>query len=102
MSHLRALNAVCFHTCSSLLYVARYLSKTLTRRCYTDADIVCSRAKLHFDPKGSLGLSDTSTEATGAGAAGLEAYKAAYKPLHPNQEKLMYFTVCSAMFLTFL
>ncbi|KDR77481.1 hypothetical protein GALMADRAFT_266956 [Galerina marginata CBS 339.88] len=57
------------------------------------ADIVCSRARNHFDPRGNLGPSDTSTQASGAGgdSGDLEAYKAGYKPLHPNQHGLMYF-----------
>jgi eukaryotic translation initiation factor 2C len=56
------------------------------------ADIVCSRAKNHYDPTGNLDLSDTSTQASGAGPGGLEAYKLGYKPLHPNQRILMYFS----------
>jgi len=56
------------------------------------ADIVCSRAKNHFDPRGNLNLSDTGTEASGAGPGGIEAYKLGYKPLHANQRTLMYFS----------
>ncbi|KAF9559498.1 argonaute-like protein [Agrocybe pediades] len=58
------------------------------------ADIVCSRARNHFDPKGSIGLGSdvgTHTHTSGADGAVLEAFKAAYKPLHPTQEKRMYF-----------
>jgi len=56
------------------------------------ADIVCSRAKNHFDPRGSLHISDTSTQASGSGPGGIEAYIAGFKPLHVNQQKLMYFS----------
>ncbi|KDR82147.1 hypothetical protein GALMADRAFT_222027 [Galerina marginata CBS 339.88] len=57
------------------------------------ADIVCARAKNHFDPQGNLDLTDTSTQASasGAGPGGLEAYKLGYKPLHQNQRTKMYF-----------
>ncbi|KAF8891134.1 Piwi domain-containing protein [Gymnopilus junonius] len=63
------------------------------------ADIVCSRAKNHFDPNGNLGLSDTSTQATGEAGGNLEAFKQAYKPLHANQRTLMYFSLSSLQFL---
>jgi len=56
------------------------------------ADIVCSRAKNHYDPAGNLDFSDSSTQASGAGPGGLEAYKLGFKPLHANQRILMYFS----------
>ncbi|KAI6105779.1 argonaute-like protein [Pisolithus sp. B1] len=57
------------------------------------ADIVCSRAKNHYDPQGSVNLSDTAThtDTTGAESA-LEAYKRNFKPLHSNMTTLMYFS----------
>lgn len=57
------------------------------------ADIVCSRAKNHYDPQGGLNLSDTAThtDTTGADSA-LEAYKRNFKPLHSNMSTLMYFS----------
>ena len=57
-----------------------------------DADMVCSRAKTHFDPTERLRL-DTSTNASGS--TNLEVYKDGYRPLHPNQQKAMYFAVRS-------
>ncbi|KAI6035170.1 argonaute-like protein [Pisolithus orientalis] len=57
------------------------------------ADIVCSRAKNHYDPQGGINLSDTAThtDTTGAESA-LEAYKRNFKPLHNNMTTLMYFS----------
>ncbi|KAF8993952.1 Piwi domain-containing protein [Cyathus striatus] len=58
------------------------------------ADIVCSRAKHHYDPNGDLGLSETATQISASGGSTmLEAFKAAFKPLHANQQRLMYFSV---------
>lgn len=53
------------------------------------ADIVCSRAKNHYNPAGNLHLSDsaTHTEAT----SDLQAFKQAFVPLNPKQSGLMYF-----------
>ncbi|KAG6333722.1 hypothetical protein ID866_5365 [Astraeus odoratus] len=57
------------------------------------ADIVCSRAKNHYDPQGSVNFSDTAThtDTTGADSA-LEMYKRNFKPLHANMASLMYFS----------
>lgn len=57
-----------------------------------DADIVCSRAKDHYDPDGSLNLPETATQTTGTTST-LEAFTRECKELHPNQLKLMYFSV---------
>lgn len=56
------------------------------------ADIVCSRAKHHYDPQQGLelSLSETGTN-TEEQAASLERYRAAFKQLNPNMKKLMYF-----------
>jgi len=56
------------------------------------ADIVCSRAKNHYDPQGKLALSDSATHDTSQAATTLEVYKNAYRPLHKNQSTLMYFS----------
>ncbi|KIJ70038.1 hypothetical protein HYDPIDRAFT_35479 [Hydnomerulius pinastri MD-312] len=57
------------------------------------ADIVCSRAKNHYDPQGTLDFSDSATQADTATADGaLEAYKRGFKPLHANMASLMYFS----------
>jgi eukaryotic translation initiation factor 2C len=55
------------------------------------ADIVCSRAKHHYNPDGDLDLSDTATQVTAATTT-LEAFKREYKPLHPTQARRMYFS----------
>ncbi|KAG5642851.1 hypothetical protein DXG03_002028 [Asterophora parasitica] len=56
-----------------------------------DADIVCSRAKNHYDPSGNMDLSETATHTGSEANATLEAFKSAYKPLHKKMETLMYF-----------
>ncbi|KAF8889797.1 argonaute-like protein [Infundibulicybe gibba] len=56
------------------------------------ADIVCSRAKNHYDPMGNLNLSDSATQTGSQAGNMLDAFKNAYKPLHANQSKLMYFS----------
>ncbi|KAG7449147.1 argonaute-like protein, partial [Guyanagaster necrorhizus] len=54
------------------------------------ADIVCSRAKNHYDPSGSV---DYSESGDGSKAdESLEAFKCGFKPLHASQSKLMYFS----------
>ncbi|KAN0097521.1 Piwi domain containing protein [Tylopilus felleus] len=57
------------------------------------ADIVCSRAKNHYDPQGTVDFSDSATQADTSQAEGaLEAYKRGFKPLHANMLPLMYFS----------
>jgi hypothetical protein len=69
------------------LFLVTYLMAT------PDADIVCSRAKNHYDPRGGLALSESMTHDTAQAASDLENFKRAYKPLHHNQSTLMYFSV---------
>jgi len=61
------------------------------------ADIVCSRAKNHYDPQpdgtNALDFSEADTQLDQAQAdSSLEAYKRGFKPLHKVQETLMYFS----------
>ncbi|KAF9226544.1 argonaute-like protein [Gyrodon lividus] len=57
------------------------------------ADIVCSRAKNHYDPQGTVDFSDSATQADTAQADGtLEMYRRNFKPLHANMASLMYFS----------
>ncbi|KAL0949487.1 hypothetical protein HGRIS_009541 [Hohenbuehelia grisea] len=61
------------------------------------ADIVCSRAKNHYDPQpdgtNPLDLSDTATSLDQSQAdQSLDAYKRGFRPLNRNQEILMYFS----------
>ncbi|KAF8806120.1 argonaute-like protein [Phlegmacium glaucopus] len=55
------------------------------------ADIVCSRAKNHYAPGGSLDMSESMTQTTGQADQQLEAYKKAYMPLNAKQANVMYF-----------
>ncbi|KNZ77926.1 Protein argonaute-2 [Termitomyces sp. J132] len=57
------------------------------------ADIVCSRAKIHYDPSGSLDFSDTVTATGSQATATLESFQRDFKPLHANTSRVMYFSV---------
>lgn len=60
-----------------------------------DADIVCSRAKNHYDPNGDVDFDDSETQQESAKALdSLDAFKRGFKPLHKAQATLMYFSVC--------
>ncbi|KAI0278886.1 argonaute-like protein [Russula aff. rugulosa BPL654] len=56
------------------------------------ADIVCSRAKHHYDPQQGLDLSmsETMTNTTEA-VTTLERFRQAFRPTHERMKKLMYF-----------
>ncbi|KAJ7129589.1 Piwi domain-containing protein, partial [Mycena epipterygia] len=57
------------------------------------ADIVCSRAKNHYDPQGTVDFSDSATQVDDAQAtSSLEAFRRGFKPLHQSQSTLMYFS----------
>ncbi|KAF7292384.1 Argonaute-like protein [Mycena chlorophos] len=57
------------------------------------ADIVCSRAKNHYDPQGTVDFSDSLTQVDDQQVANsLEAFKRNFKPLHQSQSTLMYFS----------
>ncbi|CDO71261.1 hypothetical protein BN946_scf184908.g18 [Trametes cinnabarina] len=57
------------------------------------ADIVCSRAKNHYDPDGGLDLeSSGGTLEDTQRANQLEAFRAAFRPLNPAMRKVMYFS----------
>jgi len=47
-----------------------------------DADIVCARAKNHFDPAGSLEIDTAGSPGTGARSPPIEAYKRAFVPIN--------------------
>lgn len=58
------------------------------------ADIVCARAKTHYDP-GSVAFSDTATQMSGQGGTDLErfrAYKDNFRPLSGYAQSNMYFS----------
>jgi eukaryotic translation initiation factor 2C len=61
------------------------------------ADIVCSRAKNHFDPAAArqLHFSESGEGGTETGTAGsdiLERYRQNFRPLHPKTAQNMYFS----------
>lgn len=59
------------------------------------ADIVCSRAKNHYEPGGGPDFSDSATQTSGQQDLRLESFKSQYKPAHPSMQNLMYFMVCT-------
>ena len=73
--------------------VSIILSSTfdLTNAVIPDADIVCSRAKNHYDPQGSFDFSDSATQADDATTT-LENFKRGFKPLHQKMATVMYFS----------
>jgi len=57
------------------------------------ADIVCARAKNHYDPKASLEFSDSISQVSGPQPLNtLEAFQKQFKPLHANTQLTMYFS----------
>lgn len=67
---------------------------------WLDADIVCSRAKNHFDPNDTwdLGGSDDAASTADSQMAfdSLEKFQQGFKPPHSTQKTLMYFSVGSS------
>lgn len=55
------------------------------------ADIVCARAKNHYDPQGDFDFSDSATNLDEQ-RNNMEAFKRGFKPLHANMATLMYFS----------
>jgi eukaryotic translation initiation factor 2C len=55
------------------------------------ADIVCSRAKNHYDPEGTLNFSEEST-IVGDAQTSLDNFKSRFQPLHARQAVRMYFS----------
>ncbi|KZT20385.1 argonaute-like protein [Neolentinus lepideus HHB14362 ss-1] len=57
------------------------------------ADIVCSRAKNHYDPNERFDFSDSATDIEGSVAdQSLAKFKSLFKPLHQKMATLMYFS----------
>ncbi|TFK43467.1 argonaute-like protein [Crucibulum laeve] len=57
------------------------------------ADIVCSRAKNHYDPQGSFNFSDSATQTdVVATNSSLDDFRRGFMPLHKAQSTLMYFS----------
>ncbi|KAG2021246.1 eukaryotic translation initiation factor 2C [Coprinopsis cinerea AmutBmut pab1-1] len=56
------------------------------------ADIVCARAKTHYDPQGRHLLADTATQTSGGAASMLESFKQNFMPLSRYAQRNMYFS----------
>jgi len=57
------------------------------------ADIVCARAKNHYDPQGTVDFSDSATQMdSGQANTTLEAFTRGFKPLNPKMATVMYFS----------
>lgn len=81
--------------CSSNSRISFPVSELTSGAVLLDADIVCSRAKNHYDPQGTVDFSDSATQVDSVQANdSLDAYRRNFKPLHRNQSMLMYFSVC--------
>jgi hypothetical protein len=59
----------------------------------TDADIVCARAKTHYDPNQGGLFSDSGTVTSQGAAQNLQAFRAHFKPLSEYAQRHMYFSV---------
>ncbi len=58
-----------------------------------DADIVCARAKNHYDPEGNFDLTESGTQLESSDAnRQLEAFRANFKPLNDKTKRVMYFS----------
>ena len=58
---------------------------------HPDADIVCSRAKHHYDPQGPDPAASEAATNKAEGVATLERFRQAFKPTHDRMKQLMYF-----------
>lgn len=91
------------YSCARILFVistrkALYASPLISTLLLLDADIVCSRAKNHYDPHGTVDFSDSATQVDSAQAGdSLDAFRRGFKPLHKAQSTLMYFSVCCVL-----
>ncbi|KIP10717.1 hypothetical protein PHLGIDRAFT_125407 [Phlebiopsis gigantea 11061_1 CR5-6] len=84
-----ALQALCFALCH--VYARSTRSVSIPAPVYY-ADIVCSRAKNHYDPTQNLDLSD-SNSVTGTDAEKqVQTFRDAFIPLHRNLGQTMYFS----------
>jgi len=85
-----ALQALCFALCH--VYARSTRSVSIPAPVYY-ADIVCSRAKNHYDPARNIGDLSETNSATGTDAeAQLKVFKDNFKQLHPQMGYNMYFS----------
>ncbi|CAE6429216.1 unnamed protein product [Rhizoctonia solani] len=83
------LQAVSFALCH--VYARATRSVSIPAPVYY-ADIVCERAKNHYDPSiGYNSLDDTETVASGATGSNVQRYRDLFKPAHEGQRYKMYF-----------
>ncbi|CUA70377.1 Protein argonaute-1 [Rhizoctonia solani] len=84
-----AMQAVSFALCH--VYARATRSVSIPAPVYY-ADIVCERAKNHYDPAiGYNSIDDTETVASGATGSGVQRYRELFKPAHEGQRYKMYF-----------
>ena len=67
-------------------------SEILTSYLLTDADIVCSRAKNHYDPEENIDLSESATQLDNPATTSLENFRNLFKKTHDNMARTMYFS----------
>lgn len=92
LSRIRPFHTLSINSRTGILYVSRHFCLHVDPS-WLDADIVCSRAKNHYDPRGTVDFSDSATQADTSQAEGaLEAFKRGFKPLHANMQSVMYFS----------
>ncbi|KIP05771.1 hypothetical protein PHLGIDRAFT_36273 [Phlebiopsis gigantea 11061_1 CR5-6] len=87
---VNALQELCFTLCH--VYARCTRSVSIPAPVYY-ADIVCDRAKNHFDPtQGDLNLESSDTATDVDVGARVERFTQAFKPLHANMSTKMYFS----------
>lgn len=97
MPRLCPFYSFCVHPCASILYVHILQAASLNiADILSDADIVCARAKNHFDPSLNVDLSDTESQSESgqqrSSAKTLSYYQKAFKPLAATAQRRMYFS----------
>jgi hypothetical protein len=83
------------HRCTVSIFILLSNSRWLFS---VDADTVCARAKIHFDPFSRQGA--WSESGTTEASQNLEAFKKDYLPLHKDQTVRQYFSVSISMFFS--
>lgn len=79
--------------CECCLCVDRCVRRVAHPPCDADADIVCARAKNHYDPDGHLDFEGSGGSLSeDQKAKDLAVFKAGFKTLNPTMRKVMYFS----------
>lgn len=66
--------------------------QVLLTSTFIDADIVCSRAKNHYDPTARLDLSESGTVENSNAEAQLQVFKDNFNPINERMQRRMYFS----------